>query len=127
MGILSRLIRVACIWSFGVSAAFGTGMPTRLYTTRDGLPRDDINRIRRDSRGYLWFGTAEGLSMFDGYQFTDYTVNEHSKANPNGFRLTLDRDAMMRHLRDNGTPQSKAGAWLRPNPIDGERSTNSQY
>ena len=53
---------------------------------------------------------------------TDYTVNEHGKANPNGFGLTLDRDAMMRHLRDNGTLQSKAGAWLRPNPVDGNKT-----
>lgn len=53
---------------------------------------------------------------------TDYTVNEHGKANPSGFGLTLDRDAMMRHLRDNGILQGKAGAWLRPNPIDGNKA-----
>lgn len=27
---------------------------------------------------------------------------------------------MMRHVRDKGTPQSKAGAWLRMNPVDGK-------
>jgi hypothetical protein len=50
---------------------------------------------------------------------TDYTVNEHGKANPSGTGLTLERDTMMQHLRDKGTPQSKAGAWLRMNPLDG--------
>lgn len=50
---------------------------------------------------------------------TDYTVDDKGKANPKGWGLTLERDAMMRHIRDNGTPQDKAGAWFRFNPIDG--------
>src|SRR5207244_302569 len=42
----------------------------------DGLARDGINRIVRDSRGFLWFATHEGLSRFDGYQFTNYTADQ---------------------------------------------------
>src|SRR5215471_14651383 len=38
----------------------------------DGLPRDQIRKIVRDSRGFLWFCTPEGLSRFDGYKFTNY-------------------------------------------------------
>jgi len=48
----------------------------------------------------------------------EHTVDD-GKANPRGFGLTLERDAMMRHFRDHGTPQSDAGGWLRLNPIDG--------
>ncbi len=51
---------------------------------------------------------------------TEYTVDENAKVNPRGYGLTLERDAMMRHIRDNGTPQSKAGGWLRMNPVDGK-------
>lgn len=51
-------------------------LPFRIYTTQDGLLRDDVNVIRRDSRGYLLFGTPEGLSIFDGYQFANYTAND---------------------------------------------------
>jgi ligand-binding sensor domain-containing protein len=36
------------------------------------LAHDVINRIVRDSHGYLWFCTREGLSRFDGYTFTNY-------------------------------------------------------
>jgi hypothetical protein len=36
------------------------------------LPRDQINHVVQDSHGYLWFCTAEGLSRFDGYRFTNY-------------------------------------------------------
>src|SRR2546425_673694 len=51
-------------------------LPVRTYTTADGLPRDLIDRIVRDSRGFLWFCTADGLSRFNGYEFTNYGVEQ---------------------------------------------------
>jgi len=51
-------------------------LPLKVFTTADGLARDGINRIFRDSRGFLWFATHEGLSRFDGYQFTNYTADQ---------------------------------------------------
>lgn len=51
-------------------------LPIKTYTTADGLQRDHINRIVRDSHGYLWFCTSEGLSRFDGYKFTNYGVDQ---------------------------------------------------
>ncbi|MBZ5623077.1 MAG: ATP-binding protein [Acidobacteriia bacterium] len=67
---LSRAVWIVliCPW------AGGEELPVRIYTMADGLARDNVLSIRRDSHGYLWFGTAEGLSIFDGYQFTNYTV-----------------------------------------------------
>jgi hypothetical protein len=41
------------------------------------------------------------------------------KANPKGYGQTLTRDEWMRKIRDGGTPQSEAGAWIRMNPTDG--------
>ena len=50
-------------------------LPLKIYTTAEGLARDRVNRIRKDSRGFLWFCTEEGLSRFDGYQFTNYSTS----------------------------------------------------
>jgi ligand-binding sensor domain-containing protein len=36
------------------------------------LPSDAINCIVRDSHGFLWFCTPEGLSRFDGHTFTNF-------------------------------------------------------
>lgn len=47
-------------------------LPIRAYTTSDGLARDHVLCTVQDSHGFLWFCTAEGLSRFDGYQFTNY-------------------------------------------------------
>ncbi|TCW61847.1 hypothetical protein C5O22_03745 [Treponema sp. J25] len=34
-----------------------------------GLPHEGISSIVQDSRGFLWFGTKNGLARYDGYQF----------------------------------------------------------
>ena len=47
-------------------------LPIRLYTIADGLPHDRINRIVRDSHGFLWFCTPGGLGRFDGERFVSY-------------------------------------------------------
>jgi signal transduction histidine kinase/ligand-binding sensor domain-containing protein len=44
-------------------------LPTRTYSTADGLANNRIDRIVRDSEGFIWFCTPDGLSRFDGYAF----------------------------------------------------------
>jgi ligand-binding sensor domain-containing protein/two-component sensor histidine kinase len=51
-------------------------LPIKTYTTADGLPHNTINKIVRDSRGFLWFCTADGLSRFDGYSFKNYGTDQ---------------------------------------------------
>jgi len=51
-------------------------LPLKAYTVADGLAHNDVHKIVRDSRGFLWFCTAEGLSRFDGYSFTTYGTDQ---------------------------------------------------
>ena len=51
-------------------------LPVRTYTVADGLANNTINKIVRDSRGFLWFCTADGISRFDGYEFRSFGTNE---------------------------------------------------
>ncbi|WP_431198854.1 ligand-binding sensor domain-containing protein [Mucilaginibacter sp. P25] len=39
------------------------------YTTHDGLPSENVTVALKDSRGYMWIGTDNGLCKFDGYTF----------------------------------------------------------
>src|SRR5258706_13638294 len=52
----------------------GAQLPLRRYSTADGLANNAVNSIASDSRGFLWLATAEGLSRFDGYGFSNQTV-----------------------------------------------------
>jgi ligand-binding sensor domain-containing protein len=56
--------------------ARGERLPLKAYTTTEGLAHNVVNKIVRDSRGFLWFCTNEGLARFDGYTFTNYGTNE---------------------------------------------------
>ena len=65
---------------FGIALALLSGksfcqtLPFQDYTTRDGLPSNHITALRQDSRGYLWIGTDNGLSMYDGTEFKNFTT-----------------------------------------------------
>jgi len=42
------------------------------YTANDGLADSYVLRTLQDSQGFLWIGTYNGLSRFDGKTFTNY-------------------------------------------------------
>ncbi len=51
-------------------------LPIKTYTVADGLLRDNVFKIKQDSRGFMWFCTVEGVSRFDGYAFTNFTTDD---------------------------------------------------
>src|SRR5579871_1313482 len=66
----------AAVFLLTALAAWAERLPIRVYGTADGLSSTNLNCIVRDSRGFLWFCTTEGLSRFDGYTFTNYAFGE---------------------------------------------------
>ncbi len=42
------------------------------YTTNEGLPNNNVTSIQQDSLGYIWIGTENGLSWFNGLEFHNY-------------------------------------------------------
>ncbi|MGB7923329.1 MAG: two-component regulator propeller domain-containing protein [Pyrinomonadaceae bacterium] len=59
-----------------LNSARAEQLPVKTYTTADGLAHDHILFIVRDSHGFLWFGTTDGLSRFDGTSFTSYGAKD---------------------------------------------------
>ncbi len=49
------------------------------YNTSHGLPSPEIICLAKDSKGFLWLGTASGLSMYDGYSFQNYAYTKNSE------------------------------------------------
>jgi len=41
-----------------------------------GIPQPYIYTISQDNNGYLWIGTGDGLSRFDGIKFETFTTND---------------------------------------------------
>ena len=48
--------------------------PYRHYDVEHGLAGSTVYCVQQDSVGYLWFGTAAGLSRFDGTTFHTFTT-----------------------------------------------------
>lgn len=51
------------------------GSRTELYTIEDGLSQTGINFLLKDSKGFLWIATQDGLDRFDGNTFQIYRHN----------------------------------------------------
>ena len=46
-----------------------------IFTQEDGLPNNQVQCLFQDSKGWMWIGTSQGLSRFDGYGFMNYLPN----------------------------------------------------
>ncbi len=56
------------------AAAAAERLPVRAWGAADGLGHDHVRCALRDSQGFLWFGTALGVSRFDGERFRRFGV-----------------------------------------------------
>lgn len=45
-------------------------------TTADGLSSNQVSAIYRDSKGFLWVGTVNGLNRFDAYSFSSFSAQD---------------------------------------------------
>ncbi len=55
-----------------VNISSGQGIQFDHYGVKDGISQSEILCIFQDSERYMWFGTQNGLSKFDGYSFENY-------------------------------------------------------
>src|SRR5215831_4859030 len=91
---LCRLIIASLVLLLPLSkTADAERLPMRLYTTADGLWSSFINYMMRDSHGFIWLCTRDGLSRFDGYRFVNYKIAD-APASQNFFHMYESRDGV---------------------------------
>lgn len=67
--VLTALLVALC---HTVGAQLESRLASRRYTTQDGLPQMQVERVWQDSRGYIYIGTLSGFVRYDGRTFTPF-------------------------------------------------------
>ncbi len=47
------------------------------YSVKKGLSEQKVYTLLQDSKDYIWLGTANGLSRFDGKKFENFTSGDN--------------------------------------------------
>lgn len=74
--IFSLLLTAIFLQLFLTSVIQAKRLPIKIYTSADGLGSSFVDYLMRDSRGFMWFCTRDGLSRFDGSRFVTYQIGD---------------------------------------------------
>jgi signal transduction histidine kinase/ligand-binding sensor domain-containing protein/DNA-binding response OmpR family regulator len=76
---MKRIIRVFVVFFISIHVNAQYHFSFSHYTSDNGLSQNSITAMMKDKKGYLWFGTRDGLNKFDGYNFSIYNSKSDSK------------------------------------------------
>lgn len=92
-GLLSLVLYFTIVTTQPLSAQFRLPF-LQQYTDEDGLSNGFVTSIIQDSLGFLWFGTANGINRFDGYNFKTYG-REQGLSHINVWCLEFDQEGAL--------------------------------
>lgn len=84
---------ILLVWTICFSAASRNYMFKHLEV-KDGLSNNQVNYIYKDSKGFMWFGTASGLNRYDGYDIKVYrSQQDDARSLPDNYVEGIQEDA----------------------------------
>lgn len=57
-----------------------TSLKFSVINQKSGLASNNVECIIKDTDGFIWFGTRNGLCRFDGYEIKTYTSSDHQNS-----------------------------------------------
>lgn len=76
---MKHAIVIAFIWWLLLSLVHAQSVKFNHLTTNEGLAQSHVSAILKDKKGFMWFGTEDGLNKYDGYVFTHYKHDPYDK------------------------------------------------
>lgn len=84
------------LYSFSQSIAASVEVRSTHMTTGDGVANNSIRYIYQDSKGFIWMGTLNGLSRYDGNSFVTFRPEGGNKISLIDHRIRdLEEDKMV--------------------------------
>ncbi len=71
-----RLLVSICILIFFSIDVIAQSFSLKHFTAEDGINSSTVYWASQGPKGYLWFGTSEGICKFDGKNFIRYTTDD---------------------------------------------------
>jgi ligand-binding sensor domain-containing protein len=81
------------------------------YNTEAGLADNQVQAIRSDTQGNLYFGTKNGLSVFDGNRWTTFRIETGLVSN-DILSIAIDKSNVIWLGTDNGVTCIKNGEFI---------------
>ena len=85
---LKKLIILLLPFAICFNSQAQGGLHFNQITSENGLPTNSVNCIHQDSKGFIWFGTYNGLVRYDGYELKTYVVEKDNPHSISGNRIT---------------------------------------
>lgn len=70
--MLLRICYTTLLLLYSSVLLFAQSNDYELFTTREGLPHNNVLSIVQDDYGFIWLGTYNGLCLYDGQAFKHY-------------------------------------------------------
>ncbi len=74
-----------------ISVAQQSNIKFRHLTIKDGLSQSNVSTILQDSKGLIWFGTQDGLNLYNGF---DFEVFSHDISDSTSISNNFIRDLL---------------------------------
>jgi len=61
----------------------------------EGLSNGYVTCIEKDSLGYIWIGTSNGINRYSGYDFKNYAITDYTFNNNNNIAQIINRNGSL--------------------------------
>jgi len=78
MGLTGKIFKILLMICLSLSGGKIVSQNYRFlsFKSEKELPQPYVYSILQDLHGFLWIGTGSGLSMYNGFEFENYSVND---------------------------------------------------
>ena len=99
-------------------------------TIKDGLSQSDVITIYQDSKGLMWFGTQDGLNLYNGF---DFQVFSHDLSDSNSISnnyihgILEDKNGLIWLATDNGLNVFNTGSYNFISILNSHKKSKEKY
>ena len=80
------------LWAMPPEYFSDNGDNLKIHVLKD-IPENDVDCVFKDSRGYVWIGSLDGLHRYDGYGYKTYQIENNKNSISSNLIIAVDEDS----------------------------------